>query len=76
MKLAAVKVKEKVYAGVARDGQFFPLQFISDQLPNTMLDLIEGYGKYEKILRAPFLQPNDLIEMDVEGIGTLVSIVG
>jgi 2-keto-4-pentenoate hydratase/2-oxohepta-3-ene-1,7-dioic acid hydratase in catechol pathway len=50
MKLATIRYKATVYAGVVRDNDFIALSSLDRQLPGTMLELIEGWDGYKPLI--------------------------
>ncbi|MDR1210797.1 MAG: fumarylacetoacetate hydrolase family protein [Spirochaetaceae bacterium] len=50
MKLATIRYKGTVYAGVIRDNDFIALSALDRQLPGTMLELIEGWIGYKPLI--------------------------
>jgi 2-keto-4-pentenoate hydratase/2-oxohepta-3-ene-1,7-dioic acid hydratase in catechol pathway len=50
MKLATVRYKGEIYAGVVRDNDFIVLSALDRQLPGTMLELIEGWSGYKPLI--------------------------
>lgn len=50
MKFATIRFEENVYAGLVKDDRFFAFKDVDPQLPNNMLNLIEGYERFEGLL--------------------------
>lgn len=52
MKFATVKYQGQRRVGLVRGEEFVPLSHISEEVPEDMLRVIEGYAGYEPVLRA------------------------
>lgn len=63
MKFATVKYLGRRYVGLVRGEEFIPLGHISRGLPDDMLQIIEGYDRYESVLKAGLAEAEALCSM-------------